>query len=236
MDSFSQKVRIPEWSYQSDKFGVQRLRLLQQADSYSAIAYRISDEMTDIKFCVKKGNKAAKNKTRAEFLFSVKRETVDVFFNSSQGYRAQYYLEPQRGIECNRFMIELIKDKIIEVAKQSSQSLMTFEQVKKSIQYGSARIWISEKDSTLDQTSHRPEEILALNIPRWVNAVSQVLSDWDANQQPSPTIKTRALLGVQAPEGIQMKVLGAWLDDKDKEFVVPSKIDRAQHIYNYGFS
>ena len=50
------------------------------------------------------------------------------------------------------------------------------------------------------------------------------------------TIKTRALQGVQAPEGDRMEVLGAWLDDDDREFVVPSKLNRAQHIHEYGFS
>ncbi len=49
-------------------------------------------------------------------------------------------------------------------------------------------------------------------------------------------LETRALLGVQAPEGSQMEVLGAWLDDSDQEFVVASKINRALHIHQYGFS
>src|SRR5262245_19053760 len=132
MNVFSQKVRISEWAYQAAKLGVQRLQLLQQVDSYSAIAHRVADEMTNIKFRGKEGNKEAKNKKRLEFCFNVEAGTLDAFFNSSQGYRAQYYLEPQRGIECSRFVLELLKAKFIEAASQSNQSMMTLEQVKKS--------------------------------------------------------------------------------------------------------
>ena len=236
MDVFVQNVKIQEWNFRPEKIVAKRLRLLQQELPLSVIAQRISDEMTNMEFRPKKGDREARNKLRAEFFFNVCAETLDVFFNGSQGYRAQYYLEPQRGIECNRLVIDVVKGKLIEAAMQSNQSVMTLEQVKKSLDYGSAKIWIYEVDSTLDQTSRDPEQIVALEIPRWVEAMKHVLAAWAAHQQPSPTIQTRALLGVQAPEGSRMEVLGAWFDDNDQEFVVPSKVNRATHIHQYGFS
>ena len=133
-------------------------------------------------------------------------------------------------------MIDLLKDKLIEAANQSNQTMMSLEQAKKSLEYESAKIWINEKHSTLDQTSLDPEQVVALKVPRWVNNMEQVLAAWAENQQPNPSIKTRALLGVQAPEGNCLEVLGAWLGDNDKEFVVPSKVQRTQHIHEYGFS
>jgi hypothetical protein len=229
-------VKVEEWKFRPEKIGENRLRLLQQEVLLSTIAQRISDEMMNLKFHPKEGDREAKNKIRAEFFFDVCAETLDIFFNGSQGYRAQYYLDPKNGIECNRFVIDVLKNKLIEVAMQSSQNVMTLEQIKRSIEYGSAKIWICEDNSTLDQTSHDPEQIVALAIPRWVEAMERVLAVWAAHQQPSPAIQTRALLGVQAPEGSRMEVLGAWLDDSDQEFVVPSKINRALHIHQYGFS
>ena len=130
-----------EWAFRPEKLGVQRLRLLQQADSYSAIAHRIAGEMTGIQFRGKKGNKEAKNKKRAEFFFDVEAETLDGFFNGSQGYRAQYYVEPQRGIECTRFVLELCRQ-LIEAASQSNQGVMTLEQVKKSLQCEISKKWM----------------------------------------------------------------------------------------------
>jgi hypothetical protein len=50
VNAFSENVRISEWAFRPEKLGVQRLRLLQQANSYSVIAHRIAGEMTDIKF------------------------------------------------------------------------------------------------------------------------------------------------------------------------------------------
>ena len=233
---FTLKVKIEEWKFRPEKIGVNRLQSLQQEVSFSSIARRISNEMTNLRFHPKEGDREAKNKIRAEFFFDVCGETLDIFFNSSQGYRAQYYLDPKNGIECTKFVIDMLKDKFIEAAMQSSQTVMTLEQIKRSIEYGSTKIWICEDNSTLDQTSRDPEQIVALVIPRWVEAMKRVLASWAAHQQPSPTIQTRALLGVQAPEGSRLEVLGAWLDDNDQEFVVPSKINRASHIHQYGFS
>ena len=202
----------------------------------SVIAQRIVDEITNVEFCPKEGHKEAKDKIRAEFYFKVDRKTLDLFFNSSEGYRAQYYIDPQWGTKCNRFMIDAVKEKLIDVARQSSQSMMTFEQVKKSLESDSAKIWIHENDSTLSQTDKDPTEIVALEISRWVQAMSQVLVAWAKHQQVIPTIQSRALLGVQAPEGSRMKILGAWLDNNNQEFVVPSKVHRSLHIHQYGFS
>lgn len=233
---FVQSMKITEWKFRVKKLQADRLRSLQQKYSFSEIAKRIMSEMKDIEFRPKEGRKEAKNKIRAEFFFTISAETLDLFFNSSQGYRAQYYLDPQQSIECNRFLVDMVKGRLIEAAMQSNQNRMTIEQIRKSLEYRSAKIWIHENSSTLDQKSRDPEQIVALEIPRWVEAMNQVLAAWNKNQQPSPTIQTRALLGVQAPEGNLMEILGAWLDSDNKEFVVPSKVYRAQHIHRYGFS
>jgi hypothetical protein len=235
-DVLTLNVKIEEWRFRPEKIGANRLRLLQQEVSFSSIARRISNEMTNVTFHPKEGRREAKNKVRAEFFFDVCGETWDIFFNSSQGHRAQYYLDPKNGIECNRFVIDMLRNKFIQAAMESSQDVMTLEQVKRSLDYGSAKIWICEENSTLDQTSRDPEQIVALAIPRWVDAMKRVLAAWAAQQQPSPSIQTRALLGVQAPEGSRIEVLGTWLDDSDQEFVPPSKIHRALHIHQYGFS
>ena len=233
---FTQSVKIEEWRFRPEKIGANRIRSLQQQVSLPTIAQRISDEMTNIKFRPKKGDREAKNKIRAEFFFDICVETFDLFFNGSQGYRAQYYLDPQNGNKCNRFMIDVLKNQLIEAAMQSRQSVMTLERIERSLEYGSAKVWILENYSTLDKTSHDPKQIVALPIPRWVKAMERVLVAWAAHQNPTPTIQTRALLGVQAPEGTRMEVLGAWLDDSNQEFVVSSKINRDQQIHDYGFS
>ncbi len=167
--------------------------MLQQELPFSSISERILNEMTNLRFHPKKGHREARNKIRAEFFFDVCGETLDIFFNSSHGYRAQYYLDPKNGIGCNRFVIDMVKNKLIETAMKSSQNVMTLEQVKMSIEYESAKIWIHEDSSTLDQTSRDPEQIIALAIPRWVEAMNRVLAAWAAHKQPSPTIETDAV-------------------------------------------
>ena len=90
----------------------------------------------------------------------------------------------------------------------------------RSLALPSAKIWISEDDSTLDIDTREIERITALDVARWVEASQRVKS---------------ARLGVQAPEGNRMLILGAWMDLEERELLVPSKIHRAERIHQYGF-
>jgi hypothetical protein len=229
-------MKIEEWKFRTDKVSDQRLRSLKQDLSFSAIAERVVAEMTNVEFKPEAGDREAKGRRRARFYFRVGADTLDLFFNGAQGYRAQYYLDPELGIKCNRRVLDTVTDKLVEAVRNTSQDLMTMKEVQKSLESESAKIWIDEDKSTLNQTSRDPDEIQALEVPRWVAAMHEVLLAWSAGQSPDPTIKTRALLGVQAPEGECLKVLGAWIDDNGQEYVVPSKVNRAQEIHQYGFS
>lgn len=230
-------MKIEEWKFRSATVPLDRSRLLQQQQlSFAEIVHRIVAEMVNISFHPATGSKEAKGKVRAEFFFNVREETLDLFFNSSCGIRAQYYLDPQKGAEGNRLAIEGVEDKLFAGGTHLQQQLMTLEQIKKSLKYGSAKIWICEDTSTLDQKGRDQEQIVALEVPRWLECMQQVLASWDANQSPCPSNKSRALLGVQAPTGTRMKVLGAWIDGNNQEFVVPSKVGRSLEIHRYGFS
>jgi hypothetical protein len=229
-------MKIKEWQYRIEKIGANRLRLLQGETSFDSVAQRISNEITSICFYPKEGNRKARGKIRAEFYFDISRETFDIFFNSSYGYRAQYYLDTDNGLKYNRILIDMIRGKLIDHAMKTSQNKLTLKQVNLSLDYESAKVWIHEDSSTIDQVGQDPAHIVALEIPRWVAAMERVLDAWEVHKQPNPTIQTRALLGVQAPEGSRIEVLGAWLDTNNQEFIVPSKIHRAMHIHQYGFS
>lgn len=224
-----------EWSFRQGKITVDRMRLLQREFAWEEIIQRVVDEMTHINFKWRNGEKEARNRCRAEFVFTVTSETQDIFFNGSHGYRAKHYLAPGFGVECNRSIIDTLKGRLVEAARRDRASVSTSE-IMQSLEYGSAKIWISEEDSNLDEKSHNVEHILTLEVPRWVEAMHDVLAAWGNGRQPIPSIKTRALLGVQAPQGQRLKVLGAWMDDCGEEFVVPSKVFRAEHIHKYGFS
>ena len=85
-----------------------------------------------------------------------------------------------------------------------------------------------ENHSTLDQISRSPAEIVTLDIPRWVDAMRQVLAAWDAHQLPSPTIKTRRYWGCRHRKVNEWKCLAHGLMIEMKSFsfhrksIVPS--------------
>lgn len=233
-DIFERPLKIIEWKLLPRKIKQNRLCLLNQVIPFSAIIQRIADEMINIRFFPEDGTREAKGKIRADFSFDVSNNTLDLFFNSSQGLRAQYYISPERGEKANRFAIDKIKDKLIGVVSESQQNRMTLKQVIISIECMSAKIWIDEKYVKL-KNSYLLEEIVELEVPRWVKSMEEYL-ERPENEQMNPQRQDLALSGVQAPEGKAMAVFGAWLDSKDLEFVVPSKKERSRHINQYGFS
>jgi len=114
---------IKEWKFRNGKVTAERMRLLEREFAWGEIIQRIADEMTNILFCWRNGDKEAANKRRVEFVFSVGSESLDIFFNGSHGYRARHYLASRSGIECNRAMIDTIKEKLIAAASEAGESV-----------------------------------------------------------------------------------------------------------------
>jgi hypothetical protein len=214
---FAQTIHIPQWQFRPNKLSEERRAWLTHSPAFDVVVKTISDEFREIRAQLVPGEREALGKERFQILFAVQSRTVDVFFNGSKGLRAQYFLDPYLGNSANRFAIDALLPKILEAVKRSNLSIL---QVEKSLRLPSAKIWISEEESTLDMDARQMERITTLDVTRWVNA--------------SRTVKA-ARLGVQAPQGNRLLIFGAWLDLEGHEFLVPSKIHRAERIHQYGF-
>jgi hypothetical protein len=201
---------------------------------FDAVADLLVSGASAFTYQAKRGCREAKGCTRAEFSVSVPPDVYDLLFNSSSGYRAQFYIDHRLGVRRNRELLERLSPLLLGAA--SKPGGLSPEQVNASLQAVSAKIWINESTSTLDQASLDAESLIAIAVPHWVACAREATSRMKAGVQPPPSTQ-KALLGVQAPEGRDLRVLGAWLDDvTGNELVVSSKRNRAREIRVYGFA
>jgi hypothetical protein len=216
MQQFNELLRVEEWKYNLVKIQEDRLKRFSTSPPFISIVQQMVRELNTIKAGTFPGNQEALGKNRSEIFFSVEGQTFDLFFNGPQGVRAQYFLDAKRGNAATRLAIDTFLPTIM-----NGLSTQLNNQIRLSITFPSTKIWICEDESTLDLNASRLERVIMLDIARWVNHARSVKA---------------ARLGVQAPQGVRMLIYGAWMDNKNREFVAPSKIHRAKHIHEYGFS
>ena len=226
-------VDIPEWQFNQHLVRADRLEYLDERISFTELAISVSKGEI-ITFSLEPGKKEAKGCCRGSWVVKIPSQLLDLFFNGGCGYRAQFYLAPDRGIQANRLIIDRLIPRLL-TSSGTGPNKMKPQQLEASLRSRHAKIWIDEETSTLDQTAIDPLLIQALNVPRWVAAMNQALSAWAQRTSPEPYV-ARSLLGVQAPEGERLIIVGAWMDTGNVDHVVPSKENSAEHIHNFGFS
>jgi hypothetical protein len=231
---FREHVDIPEWNFNPALINAERAKRLIEHLPFSELVGRIS-EVRSIAFSAEMGRRDARGWVRALWVIDTTPEVFDLFFNSPSGYRAQFYIAADRGLRANRLSIDSVQDRLLGLAEAYPVNLMTRQQVETSLASRYAKIWIDESASTVNKTSTDPLVIQALEVPRWVRAMNEALSAWAQQRGPAPYV-ARSLLGVQAPEGRSLKIVGAWVNNEIADHVVHSKEERAEHIHKFGFS
>ncbi len=225
-----------EWSYNKQLVSTERRKNLEKYYGLSTLVERILGEAKNVNLIEEKGNKEARGKWRAKLTLLVEPTTYDILFNSHSGIRGYYYKDIESGVSANESLIRGLKNNLIERATETLSSL-TREQAEYSLSANSAKIWIIESQSTLNTKCRDLHELSALKVKRWNDWAKKVVEGWE-NNEPLPKINDRALLGIQAPEGGILQIVGSWInkDGAPVEFIVPSKVERSKHIHEYGFS
>ena len=229
---------IADWRLRGSKVCATRVEPLLAPCPRTELTRLLLDEQGSVAFCWRKGGLEARHHHRAEFRLRYRKEICDTFFNGVSGVRARYYTSVQHGQSLTSYLIGRLTDSLIsKVRHQITSSGTTMERVARSLSLPSAKIWIDEDASNLDRGRVDAEALIAIEVPRWVKAAKQASAAFASGGHPRPSVKEKALLGVQVPESEGIAVFGAWLnDDSAAEFLVPSKRNRARHIRIYGFS
>lgn len=163
--------------------------------------------------------------SRAFFRVRVTASDYDAFFNSPNGYRAQYCLSTENGAEQNRRLIQAITPMCLEYSKKHEQQDFLTEKILVSLRGIDAKAWITESDLPDADEVH-------INYGPWVAKAEASKKGGIADQ----AARASALVGVLAPVGTHIEIKGAWLTRQGNEWRDPRKAFRDQEIRDYGFT
>jgi hypothetical protein len=205
-----------EWDLQSMRDSNRMRRLLHPPDCeflVASVARHAQENDGDIHFC---WETAAENTGYQRIIaeIPVKIETFDALFNGRTGYRAQYYLSPEQGAECNRTLVKALIEPITRTLKMIGFAV-PLEIARASMLGRWSRIWVArdgEVFSAALQREFRPK--------RW------------ARVNPGDSMALRAPL----PERPTIDLKGTRIRPQDgAQWLSPDKANRDQRLHERGY-
>ena len=163
--------------------------------------------------------------TRAFFRICVSEPDYDAFFNSPNGYRAQYCFSEENGEKQNRKLIDAVTPMCLEFYKRHAQREFPTEKVLASLRGVDAKAWITESDIPDVDEIH-------INYRPWVAKAKTSTKGPVADQ----AARAGASVGVLAPVGTHIEIKGGWLKPPGDEWLDSNKAFRAREIRDYGFA
>ncbi len=227
------------WQYSQD-ISPERIDYLVRQVDFEEIIRSIESEMVIIDYNIEEST-CFNNCIRHGFILSITPKTYDIFFNSEYGYRGKYFLGTNEGKNANRELIAALKEKLVNYSIQnpSSIKISTLQNVENSLNKESAKIWIHQASSTLNEKQFKTIMDAAIENPSWKAFALKVEED---NKTPKGERhknyrrRFKAVLGLRAPVGVKLEIKGAFLDLEGNEVIGKGKFSRAKQIRYYGFS
>ena len=158
---------------------------------------------------------------RPIYCIEVWKSLFDLFFNSKNGYRAQYYCSEKQGIKGNEFLIRTVLPELLEFNLPLKREFTL-----KSLQAQSSKVWVAEIireyfcPKCFGEWKPNIDRESEIMNDRWENSIEDDKSVW----------------GRKAPYFTKIKIFGGFLNLNYEEFVPEHKKDRSLDIHKYGWS
>lgn len=214
-------------------FDEQRRVALERPAAFSEIIESVLAESSVVKFEVCRGKAGILRQChRPEFELVLPGHTVDLFFNSPAGYRAQYLADPNEGQKQNAKLIASLADRLISYAEVHPTKVhMSIDRIRLALSACSAKAWLPEASFAFH---HRLiEEIV---VPLWRRNALAALDAFASRTRPDPAEQEKAIWGLRASQANSIEVKGAFLSDENEEIVPGDKICRRQDIHRFGYA
>lgn len=210
-----------EWGY-STAFPKERAAALLAPSTIGTIANRIAAEM-EIACCHFQTCHDHSDFGRVAYCIRVSENLFDLFFNSPHGYRGAYYRSPGEGVDANTSFISTVAPKLLAMsAAGASEEELT--RIHESLLSVSAKAWLAENGLDLC-----PECEGEWGNPR--DSCADIINGrWEHGESGLQCS------GRNAPRLTKIRVFGAFLDDRNNEFIPCRKRHRAQDIHLFGWS
>jgi len=209
------------WKF-STSVSKDRISALLMPSTIGTISRRIANEM---EFLCSHNDpcRAHADFAREVYCIRVPEELFDIFFNSPHGYRGAYFRSPGEGMDANMCFIQTLAPKFIGMSALSTTP-SKLESIRESLLSNSAKAWLAEngfRPCSKCEGELRPPQDTSPEIinGRW-DLGQNILSEW----------------GNQAPRFTKIRIFGAFLDNRNNEFIPDSKRNRSREINMYGWS
>ena len=161
--------------------------------------------------------------TRADFCLDVGTEVFDAFFNASTGYRGAFFAGPDNGVLANQMLLTELCPVLVEKAIAYDPRL-DIAWLIESLSLPTAKAWLAEDlvarcSSCVGGWSASHASALRIRNDRWEHSVH-----------------THATWGRQAPELSKLRIFGGFVNRQHGEWVANHKFERAQNIWEYGWT
>ena len=198
----------------------QRQQALSSAPTFEFIAAQIESEMRIL--CCDPDSITNSPFARVVYCLQVSNSLFDLFFNSQNGYRGEYYKSPYRGLEANAYFIQSMRIRLLDWTRRNAICEASFAE--ESITTPSAKVWLAECERNLCDKCKGEWKSPQNDEPEILNG------RWEHAYEPN------ARYGKMAPTGTKLRIIGAFLNCKQDEFVPATKRHRALEIHQCGWS
>lgn len=133
------QVSNNEWTL-SKQIAASRRRQLQNPPSYEKLVEGLMHPMSLVKVA-REESRDAPGYFRTVVVIKVQASSLDLFYNSASGYRAQYYEAPMLGIAANRFAIDRLLPAIATKVAEANKRTCPPAWVEASLRHPDAKLW-----------------------------------------------------------------------------------------------
>ena len=161
------------------------------------------------------------------FRLSICPATFDLLYNSPDGLRGRYWQRPDLGDHATHYLITCLKPKLLKSAAGNPPKIippagdMNIEEIEASLDAGSAKVWVREKDDE-GNTKIDSKSELQLTVLRWMQNENKA-----GNKGP---------LWRWTPIDDEIEIKGALLTPEGVETIPECKQNRSCQIHLFGFT
>ena len=220
------------WQFASG-FDKKRREALNSVGRFSEIVDRILAEASVVRFQVCRGKVGLlKGCNRPEFEIAIAAGTVDLFFNSTAGYRAQYLANPDEGQKQNAKLIATLTGQLTAYAESHPTKVpMSTDRVRLALSACSAKVWLPETSFSFNH-----DLIEEITVPLWKRNALAALEAFAHGTRPDPEQQEKAIWGLRAAQATSIEVKGGFVSASGEEVVPFDKISRRLDIHNFGYA
>jgi hypothetical protein len=216
-----------DWKFDLQGEQASRLPNLHKSVQFLEIIEGIAADMTIL--CCHPSAVLGSDISRVVYCVQVEQELFDLFFNSSNGYRAAYFRSQGEGIDANANFFEIVTPKLLSNSLSNNCGLDR-EFLQQSLRTPSAKVWLAEHEKEVEkdcvgcQGEWSSGSVKDIDKPEILNGV------WE---RPD---RIKAKWGCKAPFLTKLRIMGAFLDGQLNEWIPSDKRFRAKEIHELGWS